>query len=100
MDAKTEAFREKYLAKLSPKVKTLYLIKEAKFINDGGAITVGKIVSLVIVCIVIAYILPIGLTALGAINTTGMSEGEQALLGVIGIIIVLVIFVAITKEAE
>jgi hypothetical protein len=100
MDAKTENFRTKTLEKLSPKVKPLYLKKEAEYLNDGGTITVGKIIGLVVVCIVIAYVLPTALVALGAINTSGMTDGEVALLGSIGIIIVLVIFAAIAKEAE
>ena len=93
-------YREKTLSKLSPKVKTLYLIREAKFLNDGGSITVGKIIGLVIICMVIAYVLPTALSALGGMNTTGMTDGEIALLQAIGIIVVLVIFAAIAKEAD
>ena len=95
-----EKFEQETLAKCSPKVVALYHQKKAKFLNDGGSLTVGKVIMLVVICIVIAYVFPTALVALGAINTTGMSEGEIALLSSIGIIVTLVIFAAIAKEAE
>lgn len=67
----------------------------AKYDNDFGMVSIKEIIGLVCVCLVIAYVLPTGLQALGAINTSGMSAGEIALIGAFGIIIVLVIFAKI-----
>jgi uncharacterized membrane protein len=66
-----------------------------KYGNDFAMVSIKEIIALVCVCLVIAYVLPTGLQALGAINTTGMSAGEIALIGAFGIIIVLVIFAKI-----
>lgn len=71
----------------------------AKF-NEQASITIGKIVALVCSCLVIAYVLPVGLSALGSMNTSGMNDGEIALISALGIIIVLVVFSMVAKEAE
>jgi hypothetical protein len=68
-----------------------------KYDNDLAMVSVKEIIGIVIVCLVIAYVLPTGLVALGAINTTGMSAGEIALLGAFGIIIVIIIFAKLTE---
>ena len=84
-----QSLREKY-----PSVDA-YLKK--KHYNDGAMVSTHEIVSLVVVCLVIAYVLPTGLQALGAINTTGMNAGEVALIGAFGIIIVIAIFAKLTE---
>lgn len=80
--------------------KAIFHSTKPRVANDDGSITVGKIVGLVVICFVIAYVLPSALQALGGMNTTGMSSGEIALIQAVGIIVVLVIFGAIAKEAE
>lgn len=81
------------------KFKSTYnAVKEIRKIkNDNAMVSVKEIIGLVVVCLVIAYVLPSGLQALGAINTTGMSAGEISLLGAFGIIIVIVIFSKLTE---
>lgn len=81
------------------KFKAVYTAeKKRKYqMNDNAMVSTKEIIALVIVCLVIAYVLPTGLQALGAINTTGMSAGEAALLEAFGIIIVIAIFAKLTE---
>lgn len=67
--------------------------------NDMGTITIGKVVALVIIVYVIVALIPDTLTQLNAMNTTG-NVVTDTLLKALGVIIVLVIFAGIAKEAE
>lgn len=69
-----------------------------KYNNDFGAITLKEVIGLVLVCIVIGYVFPIGLTSLAALmNVTGLDAGTMGLLSVFPIIIVIVVFMKITE---
>jgi len=67
--------------------------------NDAGVITIGKVIMLVIIVYVIVALLPDTLNQLNVMNTTG-NPITDTLLKAIGVIIVLVIFAGIAKEAE
>jgi hypothetical protein len=73
--------------------------KVKKFANDVASITIGKVIGLVIIVYVIVALLPDTLAQLNVMNSTG-NPITDTLLKAIGVIIVLVIFAGIAKEAE
>jgi hypothetical protein len=73
--------------------------KIKKYSNDVAEITIAKVISLVIIVYVIVAILPDALAQLIGMNTTGSPIADM-LLKALAVIIVLVIFAGIAKEAE
>lgn len=77
----------------------MVLEKLQKFKNDVASITIGKVIALVIIVYVIVALIPDTLQQLNAMNSTG-NPITDLLLKALGVIIVLVIFAGIAKEAE
>lgn len=73
--------------------------KLIKFKNDAANITIGKVIALVIVIYVIVALLPDALEKLIGMNSTGNATIDS-LLQALAVIITLVIFAGIAKEAE
>ena len=61
--------------------------------------TVSLVVALTVGAIVAAFLLPIGISEVVDVETTGWSEGAQALWGILDVVIVLGLFLAFIAVA-
>jgi hypothetical protein len=77
----------------------MYLLTMKKIVNDAASITIGKVIALVIVIYVIVALLPDAIGQLVGMNSTGNATVDL-LFQALGVIIALVIFAGIAKEAE
>lgn len=68
-----------------------------KYNNDFAMVSLKEVIALVLICIVIGYVFPIGLVALTSMNTTGLDAGTMGLLAAFPIIIVIIVFIKITE---
>jgi hypothetical protein len=82
-------------AKLLVDVETDRLV--TKFKNDGGMLSTGAIISLVIGLVVLAALLPTAITSLNGANTTGWTTTQTAIWAVLGIIVLAVVVMKISE---
>lgn len=69
----------------------------AKFKNDGGMMSTGAIISLVIGIVIMAALLPTAINAINEANTTGWDSTQTAIWGILGLIILAVIVMKVTE---
>lgn len=76
-------------------VETTRLVQ--KFKNDGGMLSTGAIIGLVIGVVVLAALLPTAIQSINAANTTGWTETQVAIWGILGLIILAVVVMKVTE---
>lgn len=68
-----------------------------KFKNDGGMMSTGAIISLVIGVIIMAALLPTAISSINDANTSGWEPTQTAIWGILGLIILAVIVMKVTE---
>lgn len=68
-----------------------------KFKNDGGMMSTGAIIGLVIGVVILAALLPTAITAINDANTTGWNATQLAIWGILGLIILAVVVMKISE---
>ena len=76
-------------------VETTRLVQ--KFENDGGMLSTGAIISLVIGVVILAALLPTAIASINAANTTGWTTTQTAIWGILGLIILAVVVMKVTE---
>jgi hypothetical protein len=68
-----------------------------KFKNDGGMLSTGAIISLVIGVVILAALLPTAIDSINNANTTGWDATQQAIWAILGLIILAVVVMKVTE---
>lgn len=76
-------------------VETTRLV--TKFKNDGGMMSTGAIISLVIGIVILAALLPTAIDSINSANTTGWDSTQTAIWAILGIIVLAVVVMKITE---
>lgn len=66
-------------------------------LDKEGALSPGAVIGLVVAVLVAAAAIPTAVSAIANTNTTGWGVGEIALWGIVGIVVIAVVVVALTK---
>lgn len=68
-----------------------------KFKNDGGMMSTGAIIGLVIGIVILAALMPTAISAINDANTTGWDASQAAIWSILGLIILAVVVMKISE---